>query len=163
MSGTVVFVCDQFGTPAWANGDFQSKAFDNPLGPVGVSQRGTSIDTAAHGGDFGVGLRLIDALQPLAWAGNWPFAKHSLSEFISLMPMPEAAPPPLFRTGREIGPQAISLHVPADRQEVLVVLYGERLEASLIKMPCADDKDALCRPCDGERANAECGSVSASP
>ncbi len=64
-------------------------------------------------------------LQPLTRTWDRPFTKHLQSELITLLPMPKAAPGPVFRTLREIGAQGISFDIPTDRQEVLVTLHGE--------------------------------------
>lgn len=47
MSGTVYKVRGLFRPSSRTDGDFQSQALDNSLGPVGVAKRCASIDAAA--------------------------------------------------------------------------------------------------------------------
>ena len=48
---------------------------------------------------------------------------------------PQTAEPPRLGLLREPGPQGVPFHIPADGVEMLVVLYRERFETSLVDVP----------------------------
>ena len=76
-------------------------------------------------------------LQPAWQTRQRPGSQQRLLLRVAVLPSIETAPTPRLGTLHEIGPQSVPLHVATNREEVLVVLNGKRLEAALIHMTAA--------------------------
>ena len=123
-----------FGSPLGSNGDFQAERFCRCRGPGFSAEGGASVDAAANGCQFGVGLRRINMLQPTGTAANWPCRQQFFFSRRSGVPAMKTAPTPVFRTFHQLRPQSIAFHIPAQRQKVVIALNRKRFESPLIQV-----------------------------
>jgi hypothetical protein len=122
VSGTVIAF---LGTPLGTKRTFQAQASYGLLGPEFLPEGRSSIHRAPQRQQLSLRLRRIDLLHPVGQTPQRPSRQERTLLGASLVPAVQASPTPVLRALYEVGPQRIPLHVPADREEVLVVLYGK--------------------------------------
>ena len=83
---------------------------------------------------FLVGERSRDEINPIGAPRDWPRCQQRLFRLRSLRPPPQTAKPPLVGPVAQTSRVRIPLHVLADREKMMVILDGERLESALIQM-----------------------------
>src|SRR5438876_2679491 len=91
--------------------------------PGDITEGPATTDRLAQRGQFRFALRLVDILHPALRTrhrpGRQPIDRRTL------LALPQTAPRPRFRPRRQLGTQGITLHIAADRQQVLVFLNRE--------------------------------------
>ena len=81
-----------------------------------------------------VAERSRDEINPIGAPRDWPRCQERLFRFRCVRPPPQTAKPPLVGPVAQTGRVSIPLHIPADREKVMVILDGKRLESALIQM-----------------------------
>jgi len=110
----------------------KAQSLDDSRGPPFVAIRCPPRDRTPNGRQLGFGLRGVHVLQPACVASDGPRCQDRFLTSISMMPSPEAAPPPVLRPANQVRSQGVSLDIAAHGEEMVFRLDRERLEASLI-------------------------------
>ena len=126
-----------FGTALGTKRALQTQTTYHLVGPGSRAERAASIHRTPQRRQLRIRLRCVDKFHPAGQPPDRPGGQKRLLLHAALRPSMEASPWPVFRTPDKIGSQRVPLHVPADRQEMLVVLDGERLEPPLIDVAAA--------------------------
>jgi len=92
------------------------------------------LHASPDSGKFLLAQPLIDALNPMGLSGSWPSAEQATIGLRALYSLPKSAMVPSFRPGYQTRAERISLDVPADDQNVLVILDRKAFEAGLVPM-----------------------------
>src|SRR3989304_10001010 len=91
------------------------------------------MQTSSKGRELSVGFEAIDFARPSAGSIYWCIAEERRTCLAH--PKSQAGPGPVPRPLHQPGSEGIPLHVSYHRQQVLVTLNGEGLEATLPDMP----------------------------
>ena len=107
-----------------------------------------------QGGEFSIGLWLLNVTQPEPRSRNGPCTQDRLGVLILSMVVVQARPRPVFGSRTEVCPQCVSFHISTDGEKVFVFLNGEGLEPSLIQMAAAGRASAGCESASASLGNA---------
>ncbi len=77
----------------------------------------------------------VDQRRPMTRTRHRPCGEQRSGFGVAVRRPPQTAEPPRLGLLREPGPQGVPFHIPADGVEMLVVLYRERFESSLVDVP----------------------------
>jgi hypothetical protein len=98
-----------------------------------ASPKGRStVHTAAEGRQFRFRLRRVDVSDRSGATPHGPRGEQLLFLAAPLPPPMQAPPTPVLRAADQIRAQGVAFHVATDRVEVVVILHGKRLEATLV-------------------------------
>jgi hypothetical protein len=125
--GDILLFCALPRPSAGAEGGFEAPLVGGGCLPVVTAVRRAAGEAVADRLQFRLGLRAIDVLQPPATARH----RAGVQRRPVVAGQSEAAVRPVLSAADQVGPQGVAFDVPQHGQQVLILLNGERLEASL--------------------------------
>lgn len=126
------------GRPAWqgwpasgAGGELNTQAVGRGALPLRPAERNAPTHGGIQGHQLRLGVRLIHVLDPVAGRNDRSISMPRETPGIDAVP--QARPSPVLRSIDEVGAKRIPLDISADREKMLVIGDGKRLETSLVE------------------------------
>src|SRR5262249_14851203 len=117
-----------------ANRSLQRETFGHLARPVSVAIRPAQRNRLPNLCKFIVRERVVGDSEPVRWYRHRPSRKERIAVIAT---MPSARPAPFFNSASQQRADRIASDVASDGQEVMIALYRNRFESSLVEGPGA--------------------------